>query len=157
MTSIHLAFYRKRIYIEGMTKKVSVFLVILFLILTVIVIGQKDKERVEPGKTTAKGKLVEGFPQLPIFPDAVVEKSYKKESGGKIGYEAVYLSETPPKEAMIWYRDELKKSGWSIYDEQIEEVESEFSIMAEREGKKLNVFAENEEGETEISVEIPLQ
>ena len=131
---------------------------ILILISLSIVMLQKEKQNAEPGKTTAKGKLVEGFPQLPIPPDSTVEKSYKKESGGKVGYEAEYITNTPPKEAMVWYRDELIKSGWSIYDEQIEGIEGEFSIMAERGKEKINVFAEKEEGEsTEISIEIPLQ
>lgn len=131
---------------------------ILILISVGIVTLQKEKQNAEPGKTSTKGKLVEGFPQLPTYPGARVANSYKKESDGKIGYEAVYLSDKPAKEAMLWYRDELTKLGWSIYNEQIEEVESEFSIMAERGKEKVNVFAEKEEGEsTEISIEFPLQ
>ena len=104
------------------------------------------------------GKLVEGFPQFPIFPDSVVEKSYKKEEGGRAGFEADYTSNKSPKEAIVWYRDELKKLGWSIYSEQIEGVQGEFNIMAERGKEKVNIFAEKEEGEeTEIAIEIPLQ
>jgi len=168
MASNHLAFCRKRLYIKGMMKRVYVILAVLGVIFLLSIILPKDKQQnsqIEPQpeqqvrseKVEVEGKLVEGFPQLPIFPDATVEKSYKKESGGKVGYEAVYLTNKFPKEAMVWYREELEKQGWTIIDEQIEGTESEFSLMVERGGKKVNVFAENEDGETEISVEIPLQ
>jgi len=140
-----------------MTKKVNIFLLILVLIFISIVFVQKNKQNVEPGKTTAKGKLVEGFPQIPTYPGSQILNSYKKEGDGKIGYEAQYISDRPGKEAIVWYRDELNKQGWSIYDEQIEGIVGEFSFMAEKDQQKVNVFAENEEGETEITVEFPLQ
>ena len=106
---------------------------------------------------SVKGKLVESFPQLPVYPASTVEKSYKKEAGAKVGYEAEYLTDRSPKEAMRWYKAELVKQGWTIISEEIEDVEGEFSLMVEKNGEKVNVFAENEDGKTEISIEIPLQ
>ena len=140
-----------------MTKRFPVFLLILVLIFISVALLLKNKQNVEPGKTTAKGKLVEGFPQIPTYPGSQIVNSYKKGSEGKIGYEVHYSTDQPAKEAIVWYRDELKKLGWLIYEEQIEGIVGEFSLMAQKGQQKVNVFTENEEGETEISVEFPLQ
>jgi len=140
-----------------MTKKGFIFFVVLILIFLSLVIVKNNKQRVEPGKTTAKGKLVEGFPQIPTYPGSRVLNSYKKEGDGKVGYEAHYFTDQPAKEAIIWYRDELNKLGWSIYDEQIEGIVGEFGIMAEKDKQKVNVFVDNEDEGAEISVEFPMQ
>lgn len=153
-----------------MTKRIYFILAVLGVIFLGAVFFQKSKQRETPAiqeegarqeekseKIEVEGQLVEGFPELPTFPESVVEESYKKEAGGKVGFEAVYLTDKPAKEAIVWYRQELENQGWLIYSEEIEGIESEFFIMAQREGKKVNVFAASEEGKTEISVEIPLQ
>ena len=139
-----------------MIKRGHVLLIILVLIFLAIIAVQKNKQQ-EPGKVSAQGRLVDGFPELPVLPNSTVEKSYKKEDGVRIGYEADYLINTPPKEAMIWYKLEFQKLGWLIYNEQIEGIESEFAFTAKKGDQIVNVFAESEDGKTEISLEIPLQ
>lgn len=151
-----------------MTKRIFFILAVLAIIFLGVVILQKDnqknkqiempvKQEDRSEKVEVEGNLVEGFPEIPSFPEAVVEKSYKKESGGKVGYEAEYLTDKNAKEAILWYKGELESQGWSIYDEGIEGIIGDYFISAERDGKKVNIFAESEEGKTEISVEIPLQ
>src|SRR3990167_4183936 len=96
MASNHLAFCRKRLYIKGMMKRVYVILAVLGVIFLLSIILPKDKQQnsqIEPQpeqqvrseKVEVEGKLVEGFPQLPIFPDATVEKSYKKKAAERLG------------------------------------------------------------------------
>src|SRR3989344_8494272 len=141
-----------------MIKKPYFLLVLIILILFgYIFINKNNQSRREPGMTLIKGKLVESFPQLPVYPGSSVEKSYKKVAGARVGYEAEYLTDKSPKEAMLWYKDELTKQGWTIISEEIEDEEGEFSLMLEKNGEKVKVFAENEDGKTEISIEFPLQ
>ena len=141
-----------------MIKKPYIFLAIIILtFFGYIFINKNNQTRQEPGMTLIKGKLVENFPQLPVYPASTVAKSYKTEAGAKVGYEAEYLTDKTPKEAMLWYKEELLNQGWKILSEEIESVEGEFSLMVERGREKVNIFAENEDGKTEISIENPLQ
>lgn len=140
-----------------MTKKPYIFLAIIILIFFgFIIIKKNNRTRQEPGMISAKRKLVESFPKLPEFPGSTVVKSYKKEAGSKVGYEAEYLTDKPSKEAMLWYKTELLNQGWTIISEEIEGVEGEFSLLVEKNREKVNIFAENEDGKTEITIEIPL-
>ncbi len=145
-----------------MTKKVYVMLAVIVLVLTVIFIRQKNELKTSgegrANKVEVKGKLVEGFPQFPVLTGAKIEESYKKESQGKFGYEVELITSNTPKQVLMWYWDELEKEGWAVYDENIEESEEgDYFLMAQKGNLKVGVFAENEDSETDVTIEFPLQ
>ncbi|OGK15741.1 hypothetical protein A2774_00660 [Candidatus Roizmanbacteria bacterium RIFCSPHIGHO2_01_FULL_39_12c] len=140
-----------------MTKKIILFFVFISLVVTALIVTQRNKTRVEPGMTQAKGRLVDGFPTFPQSSASTIENSYKKEDQGNMGYQAYYSTEQTPHEVMIWYKQKLISMGWTITDEAIDKMVNDLYLSAERNGEKVNVFSETEEGKTEITVEFPMQ
>lgn len=55
--------------------------------------------------------LSEGFPLLPIYPGAKIDKSQKKSERGYIGYLSRMTSKDKVNTVMKWYRENLVSSG----------------------------------------------
>lgn len=104
-----------------------------------------------------KAQLVEDFPEISIPPDTEVIDSYKKEEDGLVGFEANLETELSAYGAMSWYKNELTKNGWEIYDESVEEGAGELYIRASKEGRQVNILEDTEESQTIITIEFPYQ
>ena len=140
-----------------MIKKVFFLGFFAVLIMISLLMVQNNRQQVQTSLVAAEGRLVEGNPSFPVIADAVIESSYRKLESGKQGYEAVYEVNISPNYAMLWYHDKLIEQGWTIYDESIEDVVTDLYIRARKSDQIMNVFAETEDGKTEITIEYPVQ
>ncbi len=108
---------------------------------------------------TEEGKLVDGFPAVPVVEGAILIKSSKKKENNKTGYEATWLSNKPQSSVAKWYYDNLKANGWEFLQEADPDSllgDQYFSVM--KNGTQVNIIVEpGENNDTEISVEVPLQ
>ena len=78
-----------------------------------VVVGQK-----------VEGKVVEGFPALPLFPKSEVIESYGKD--GKYG--AAFISSGDLVKVVNFYNDSLPRSGWQVSLKQQSETNYFFEI-----------------------------
>ncbi len=107
-------------------------------------------------KRSLKHGLVDGFPQLPIVPDAELVQSYDKTEGERIGYEAVYHSQRSVPEVVQFYEEKLGSRGWTVVDLPSNRAAVEQSISFKK-GRRLLVIAVESEGDhTEIVLEVPI-
>lgn len=148
----------------GFSKKLIVFVVIIAL----VVVGfflYKDKLRPVSPDGALKANyvevddgLVDGFPKIPIFPGATIEKSRKIDNGK--GYSALLeidAGKNSVSRITEWYQSELKKGGWIVEPELPENIaDVERTIKASKEGKILIMGIEQGEGDDPDIVEILL-
>jgi hypothetical protein len=138
--------YRNKFGLDG-----RAWLFAALLCVPSVVTGQAIKEH-------AQGKLVAGFPSIPIYPGAVVEESSRVVEGNKVGFEAELITDDPVFDVYSFYLDALKRNGWEI------SFASENSPSAEEQGLgaikddlRIYIEFEKDDGSTEIDIEIPLQ
>ena len=108
-------------------------------------------------KRSARRKMIPGFPAVPRYPGAVVNDSYVKTEGEKVGYDTTYVVDAPVPKVIKFYLAELRKQGWEILappDDPISKAEQ--TIKARRGNQILFVIAEKEDQHTEIAVEFPM-
>lgn len=114
----------------------------------------------DPNIIEQEGQLVEGFPEFPVYGDAVLVKSASLVQPGTSsqGYRAEWrLSQGSVPEVMAWYIEELKVAGWDVeesvdpegYGEQISKA-SKGEIVAYLRVELLKG------GEIEIEVDMPI-
>lgn len=124
-------------------RKIIIFLV-LFLVIVAIGFYLYNKSRAPKPSlvriytnekvSEADSTLIEGFPNIPIYPGMRVDKTYKKEQEGKTDYVAVWYYEGGDEkigEIMKWYIDEFKKGGWTVEGPFIDEGQNEVHINVE--------------------------
>jgi len=121
--------------------------------------GEVSLDEREPGKEELAGELVGGFPELPVYPEATILKSYKKQEGEKVGFEANWEVDASVGEIMAWYIDALKEAGWVFEEEPVVDETSEQSLVARKDNVRVYLIVEREEGAliTEINAEFPIQ
>lgn len=76
-----------------------------------------DNVESDPNKITEKNSLVPGFPQFPVYPNAVLIESVKMiQATDDKGYYALWEidQEIGVPAVMQWYIDELQNTGWEI-------------------------------------------
>ena len=93
-----------------MKKIVYIFLAIVF-ILSGIAIFLQIKQKITPRKEV---KLVEEFPQIPVFPASILLDSKKSDSEEGFVYEATWQTNEAVPAIETWYEKELQKAGWKI-------------------------------------------
>lgn len=143
-----------------MVKKIFIIvpvIIILGLMFAAIFISRKNREQAQTTKVSASDNVVQEMPQHPVFPDAVLEKTDKKVESGKAGFEAAYSIQSSPQEAIVWYRSEIIRQGWTIYDESVSGAVTDLYIRARKGSELMNIFSEAEDGKTEVTIEYPLQ
>jgi hypothetical protein len=61
------------------------------------------------------GKLMDGFPEFPVYPQAKLVASAKTNPANEpdLGYRAKWDTQASVIDVMAWYETELPKSGWS--------------------------------------------
>lgn len=101
---------------------------------------------------------VDGFPDMPRYPSAVILYSYRKAEEGKIGYEAQMEVLESLDTVAQWYIETLEQEGWSI-SKRPESFSGETYIAADREGRAAHIFLDSDDDEekTAVSIEIPVQ
>ena len=147
------------------SKKTVFYFLLIFVLFFAIWSGAKfvnkrdevPQEIGEPGIEKLTGKLVKDFPQLPVYPDAVLLNSNKTQEKEKVGFEANWEVNASVFEVMTWYVDAFSESGW-IFEEEPEVNETfEQYFIAERNGFRVQIIVEKEEGGTLINAEFPFQ
>ncbi len=109
-------------------------------------------------KESVRGKLVDGFPSIPMYPGAVVEESQKIVQGDKTGFEADLVSKDPVFEVYSYYLQALKREDWDIsFASSNSPTASEQGIGAVKKNLRIYIDFEQEGRQTEIEIEIPLQ
>lgn len=113
-----------------------------------------------------EGQLVTDFPAIPAYPGAVLEDSYRKEDGGRVGYEASWETTARFADVVAWYLEALREAGWLILEVPTLEAAADdtdvaTAITVQRDGLTATLFIEQEVSEgkglhTEIDVEVPL-
>ena len=98
-----------------------------------------------------EGKIVEGFPQLPLYPEVDILESY----GFKGKYGAAFISEDKLSKVVNFYGNALKTLGWEATLKQISETNFQYDIKnAANEGKIIiNTAADGETTAITVSVE----
>ena len=101
-------------------------LAITIIVLSILVWQRRNQqttsveEPTPPGVYEVEKTLVEGFPEFPVYPGAVIEESSELDQvpDARKGYYAEWeideiLTAT---EVMNWYFEELQKTGWTIVE-----------------------------------------
>ena len=133
-------------------RKILTALILLFLVGFGLYLFTKSKspkpitERIYTNETVTEsnGTLVDGFPNVPIYPGMRIDKTYKKEQDGKTDYVAVWYfdgGDAKVPEMMKWYIDEYKKSGWTVTGPFIDEGQNELHIKTENSQYKTRVMS----------------
>lgn len=104
----------------------------------------------------AEGELVEGFPEFPVYPGAEIHESAVRRQAYNTGRDiyAEWTTNDSVIEVMRWYEQELSKLGWSIGEPNDPENPSEQIIQITKDNLSGYVAAEDEEGTTEIVVDL---
>ncbi|OGD95109.1 hypothetical protein A3F02_02400 [Candidatus Curtissbacteria bacterium RIFCSPHIGHO2_12_FULL_38_9b] len=97
---------------------------LLFLTGCVPNIGLGGREETILTEQFVEGKVVEGFPALPLFPKSEVIESYGKD--GKYG--AAFISSGDLVKVVNFYNDSLPRSGWQVSLKQQSETNYFFEI-----------------------------
>lgn len=111
-------------------------------------------ERVYTNETVTESaaQLVDGFPDIPVYPGLKLDKSYKREQNGKTDYNAFWYHEVPEEEITVlfkWYIDELKARGWEVSGPFADESEDELNLKGENTKYKLTIYnSERDEGDS---------
>ncbi|OGK11374.1 hypothetical protein A2954_03420 [Candidatus Roizmanbacteria bacterium RIFCSPLOWO2_01_FULL_37_12] len=141
----------------------KLFLIVLFIASIVYIVykfiilpsqekktsAQTNNNQVQETVYESAGSLILGFPDIPVYSNLVVDKSFKKELNGKTNYVATWFFEGDNKEIMKWYADEFVKTGWTVVGPFIYESENKLEIDAENSMYKLRLLnTEREEGDT---------
>lgn len=68
----------------------------------------------DPSFPEVMGKLIEGFPELPVYPGATLVASAKTNPDGvaDLGYRAKWDTKDSVVQVMNWYETEMPKAGW---------------------------------------------
>lgn len=106
-----------------------------------------------------EGKLVEGASSLvPIYPNATIEQSFKREVGQNTEYYSVWVTQrVTVGEVITFYEQELTKGGWTIDELPVERNErGEEGIEAHKGNMWLTLMIESEKAgdPTEITVDV---
>jgi len=114
----------------------------------------------EPGLVEKKGELVEGFPQIPAYPGATLVRSYKKEDGGKTGWESKWIMQERIPVISAWYLQQFAEEDWDI-DEVPEDpnADGEVQLVVSNGDWQVYITLEDEDntGTTEITAEFPVR
>ena len=103
--------------------------------------------------------LIPDFPQIPLYPGAQIDESYKKVVEGKTGYEAEWLTTDERQKVLKFYTEALPQYGWTLdfIPEDFDAFENQF--IAHKGKQKLFLTVEMSDTNsdlTEIAAEIPL-
>ena len=116
----------------------------------------------DPSFTEVKDKLIEGFPEFPVYPGATLEASAKVNSEGQtdMGYRVKWETHDPVPKIARWYERELAKAGWKVTPSSDPQSEGEQVIKIEKDigSKEFSgyVAPEMEGDEVEIIVDLRL-
>ena len=80
--------------------------------------GQSVDKKIatDPNFVEVEGKLIDGFPEIPVYPDAELVGSSKPNGNFEEtqGYRAKWYVSGTVMEVMDWYIEELSMKGWTI-------------------------------------------
>lgn len=118
----------------------------------------------DPNKIEKESELIEGFPDFPVHPDAVLTKSIRmKQASDLKGYSAFWEIETDEHISSIvqWYINELTKSGWTIVEVPSDLNQGEQFLHVRKGEARASIEVETEEingdeSEIQVFVDFPL-
>jgi hypothetical protein len=93
--------------------------------------------------TESEKALVEGYPNVPVYPGMRIDKTFRKEQEGKTDFVGVWYFEGGDEkvpEIMGWYTVELKKAGWIVAGPVIDEGQNEVQVRAENTQSKMRII-----------------
>ncbi|MCR4264341.1 MAG: hypothetical protein NUV98_06510 [Candidatus Roizmanbacteria bacterium] len=140
--------------------------VVLFLVSNRSVSNTTNTAPVNPTQSVVdtmekvEEKLVSGMPDIPMYPDATVEESFKRTVGEMNEYYAVWTVNASVGEIISFYETELAKDGWTITEIPEERNETgDESIAATKNNMNLLINLERVTASdpTEITTDIFVQ
>lgn len=132
------------------------------MVVIIVLIIQSNTAPPKPSSDAASKKihtLADGYPLLPIYPGAKIDKSQKKSEQGLIGYLSRMTSNDKVSTVMKWYRQNLTAAGWAEITPP-EFPDTDKSLFAQFQKDKMNMnleVSQEETPETEILISFPLQ
>ncbi len=148
------------------SKNIFYFLIILGIAALMIIVfsageiekffsGKVDQAEIEkdPNVVEVENKLVANFPEFPVYPGAVIEKSSGRIETINTGQDlrAVWISdEKSVQTVMNWYIDELEKSGWQVEKPNDPIAMGEQVAQIKKDDLSGYIAVEDEAGTTEI-------
>lgn len=104
----------------------------------------------------AQGELVSDFPDMPVYPGAIVEKSTEINDGDQYGYIGTWKIENKTStEVLRFYLTEGKKRNWTIvHSPDLSPNSSNEYIEARINGKKAYIIVEKESDDKEVEVRV---
>ena len=109
-----------------------------------------------------EGHHMRGFPTVPEFPEALLERSYNKEDAGRVGFEARWTTTARLIEVTSWYLHAFQEQGWTVLKRpDALDIAKSATLSATRGGITIMVIIEmdadaGKEPGIRIDVEIPL-
>ena len=101
-------------------------------------------------------RLAPEFPAFPVYPGALLVRSYEKTEEARVGHEALWETTDSVSQVMAWYLEQLPAQGWTI-EQRPEDLSASEQFLVTRKGShKAHVILDSENQKTEISVEFPL-
>jgi len=110
----------------------------------------------DPRFPEIKGKLMSGFPEIPVYPGATLIASAKTNRANEqdTGYRAKWETQDAVVKVMKWYQEELPKSGWVYETPNDPNASGEQVAQIKKSDLEGFLEAEREEKGTEIVVEV---
>jgi len=151
---------------KSKTKVLYIFAAVLVLaviaLMVLALINKKEPQNEgfvsleEPGMETMEGGLVDGFPEVEVYPGTNVIGSYSKEVEGGMSYEASWTSDDTPADIATWYYNSLTADGWQVIDpDELDLENAELYLTVQKGSETRYYFFEDDDGVTEIHLEIP--
>ncbi len=153
--------FQKRWFSKGMGLLVSLFLMVFVVISLLRVVGNRGiKSPGMSGDNSGSVKLVEGFPEVAVYPGAKLKDSSAENpgEGEDLHYTATWTTSESVPEVVAWYLPALEAAGWRIdikpYD--TKNTENQY-VVALQNGSllQLSVIRNAEASNTEITLAFP--
>lgn len=106
-----------------------------------------------PTVNFAEGRIIDGFPEFPIYPNATILSS-QIERDTPTSYQAYLESADAVAAIVTWYNENLVKDNWTIVRSIDPSTPADQNVLASKNGLNLTVNVEKESDGTKISIDI---
>lgn len=148
--------------VKTVAPKKRFFLIAVLIFLAFLLLGVFLLKPKLPFKTYRQAEkqpqLVTNFPQLPIYPQAVLLSSSIEGEGEKIKYSGSWETKDTVPEVGAWYSETLKNSGWLLDLLPADPQENKIQLWVAQKGEtKLHLSLERQDdaSSTLITAEFP--